>query len=287
MIKINIQKKFVSRITKPIELNYQCEIPLNQISSLFGESGAGKTTLLKMLSGLMTPDFGNISVDGQVWFDSENKINLPIVSRSLGFLFQDSSLLANMNVRQNLEFAFRKGNEDKQFLNELIKIAEIEDLLNKKIVGLSGGQRQRIALVRALVQKPKILLLDEPFSSLDQRIRSQLYSMILSLQNQFAMTIILITHEIPEVIQLSKKVFLISEGQIVSSGHPFEIFNPKGKPNSLEGEVISIDSSTNQVAVWFKNPLAVLEPKDKKQNFKLEDRISTKLSFGEDEIKNP
>ncbi|MBM9590146.1 ATP-binding cassette domain-containing protein [Leptospira sp. 201903075] len=284
MIKINIQKTFLSHITKPIKLNYQCEIPLHQISSLFGESGAGKTTLLKMLSGLMTPDVGNITVDGQIWFDSQKKINLPIASRSLGFLFQDSSLLANMNVRQNLEFAFRKGNEDKLFLNELIAIAEIEDLLEKRIEGLSGGQKQRIALVRALVQKPKFLFLDEPFSSLDQRIRNQLYSVILSLKNRFAMTILLISHEIPEVIKLSQKLFMVSEGQIVSSGHPIEIFNPKGKPNSLEGEVIRIDPATNQAALWFPNPLVVVEPKDKSHIFKLGDMVRTKLSILNDKI---
>lgn len=279
MIKINIQKTFLSLITKPIELNYQCEIPLYQISSLFGESGAGKTTLLKLLSGLMTPDVGNITVDGQIWFDSQKKINIPIASRSLGFLFQDSSLLANMNVRENLEFAFRKGKEDKQFLNELITIAEIEDLLEKRIEGLSGGQKQRIALVRALVQKPKFLFLDEPFSSLDQRIRNQLYAMILSLQNRFAMTILLISHEIPEVIKLSQKLFMVSEGQIVSSGHPIEVFNPKGKSNSLEGEVIRIDPATNQAALWFPNPLAVVEPKDKNQNFKLGEIVRARLSI--------
>ncbi|TGL44371.1 ATP-binding cassette domain-containing protein [Leptospira perdikensis] len=284
MIKINIQKKFVTRSTKSIKLNYQCEIPIEQTSSLFGESGAGKTTLLKMLSGLLTPDVGNITVNGQIWFDSEKKINLPIVARSLGFLFQDSSLLANMNVRQNLEFAFRKGNEDKQFLNELITFAEIEDLLDKRIEGLSGGQKQRIALVRTLVQKPKFLFLDEPFSSLDQRIRNQLYSMILSLQNRFAMTILLISHEITEVIKLSKRVFLISEGQIVSSGHPIEIFNPKGKPNSLEGEVIRVDPSTNQVALWFPNALAIMESKNKNQNFKLGEMIHTQLSIENEEV---
>lgn len=282
MIKINIQKKFVSRITQPIELNYQCEIPLNQISSLFGESGAGKTTLLKILSGLMTPDFGTIIVDGQTWFDSEKKINLPIASRSLGFLFQDSALLANMNVRQNIEFAFRKGYEDKPFLKELISIAEIGEILNQSIEGLSGGQKQRIALVRALVQKPKFLFLDEPFSSLDQRIRNQLYSMIHSLQNQFEMTILLITHEIPEVIKLSKKVFMVSGGQIVSNGHPIDIFNAKGIPNSLEGEVICLDPSTNRTALWFPNPLVVVEPKEKFRIFKLGDLVRTKLLISND-----
>lgn len=276
MIKINIQKTFDSRVTTPIKLNYQCEFPLQQINSLFGESGAGKTTLLKMLSGLLTPDVGTISVNDQIWFDSEKKINLPITSRSLGFLIQDPSLLANMNVRQNLEFAFHKGREDKPFLKELISIAEIDDLLDKRIEGLSGGQKQRIALVRALIQKPKFLFLDEPFSSLDQRIRKQLYSMLLDLQNRFSMTILLISHEIPEVIQLSKKVFIVSEGRIQSFGHPFEIFNPKGKPNSLEGEVISVDPLTKQAAVWFLNPLAVLKQKNKNREFMLGEKVEFK-----------
>lgn len=116
-----------------------------------------------MLTGLMKPDIGSIVVDGQVWFDSEKNINLPIVSWSIGYLFHESSLIPNMNVRENLEFAFQKGNEDKNFLKSLMTTAEIDNLLNHKVEGLSGGQKQRVALVRSLIQKPKFLFLDEPF----------------------------------------------------------------------------------------------------------------------------
>lgn len=214
MIKVNIQKKFSSRDQKTIELKFQCEIPLHQSNSLFGPSGAGKTTFLKMLTGLMKPDIGSIVVDGQVWFDSEKNINLPIVSRSIGYLFQESSLFPNMNVRENLEFAFQKGKEDKNFLQSLMTTAEIDNLLNHKVEGLSGGQKQRVALVRSLIQKPKFLFLDEPFSSLDQRIRNQLVSLVESLQKQYQMTAILISHEIPEVIKLTKKFISYPMGKL-------------------------------------------------------------------------
>ncbi|MCW7468172.1 ATP-binding cassette domain-containing protein [Leptospira kanakyensis] len=277
MIKIDIQKTFLSRSSKPMEFNFQCEIPLHQTNSLFGESGVGKTTFLKLLSGLLTPDRGFISVDGQTWFDSEKKINLPIVSRSIGFLFQESSLYPNMNVRENLEFAFQKGKEDKNFLQSLMTTAEIDNLLNHKVEGLSGGQKQRVALVRSLLQKPKFLFLDEPFSFLDRRIRSQLVSLVESIQKQYQMTVILISHEIPEVIKLSKKVYIVSNGQIVSSGDPIDLFRQKHN-DLLEAEVIG-RSLNDEVALWYPNPFVVLKRKENDPTLKTNEFCLTEIKI--------
>ncbi|TGK87677.1 ATP-binding cassette domain-containing protein [Leptospira noumeaensis] len=282
MIKIDIQKTFISKSSKTLHFDFQCEIPLYQTNSLFGESGVGKTTFLKMLSGLLTPDRGFISVDGQTWFDSEKKINLPIVSRSIGFLFQESSLYPNMNVRENLEFAFPKGKGDQSFLKDLISIAEVGDLLDQKVEGLSGGQKQRLALVRALIQKPKYLFLDEPFTSLDHRIRNQIVSLIQSLQNRLQMTIILISHEIPELIKLSKKVYLVSEGQIHSSGHPMEIFRQKNL-NSMEAEVMQVNEDTDEVALWFPRPFMVLKG-IQEQKLGVGDLIQTEIHLPKDKL---
>ncbi|TGK88255.1 ATP-binding cassette domain-containing protein [Leptospira bourretii] len=277
MIKVNIQKKFSSRDQKTIELKFECEIPLHQSNSLFGPSGAGKTTFLKMLTGLVKPDLGSIVADGQVWFDSEKNINLPIVSRSIGYLFQESSLFPNMNVRENLEFAFQKGKEDKNFLQRLMTTAEIDNLLNHKVEGLSGGQKQRVALVRSLIQKPKFLFLDEPFSSLDQRIRSQLVSLVESLQKQYQMTAILISHEIPEVIKLTKKVYMISNGEIVSSGDPIDCFRQKHH-DLLEGEVIG-RTSKDEVAIWYPNPFVVLKRNEKDPILKINEFCLTQIKI--------
>ncbi|MCW7482293.1 ATP-binding cassette domain-containing protein [Leptospira kanakyensis] len=277
MIKIDIQKTFLSRSSKPLEFNFQCEIPLHQTNSLFGESGVGKTTFLKLLSGLLTPDRGFISVDGQTWFDSEKKTNLPIVSRSIGFLFQESSLYPNMNVRENLEFAFQKGKEDKNFLQSLMTTAEIDNLLNHKVEGLSGGQKQRVALVRSLLQKPKFLFLDEPFSFLDRRIRSQLVSLVESIQKQYQMTVILISHEIPEVIKLSKKVYIVSNGQIVSSGDPIDLFRQKHN-DLLEAEVIG-RSLNDEVALWYPNPFVVLKRKENDPSLKTNEFCLTEIKI--------
>ncbi|TGK49203.1 ATP-binding cassette domain-containing protein [Leptospira kanakyensis] len=276
MIKIDIQKTFLSRSSKPLEFNFQCEIPLHQTNSLFGESGVGKTTFLKLLSGLLTPDRGFISVDGQTWFDSEKKINLPILSRSIGFLFQESSLYPNMNVRENLEFAFHKGKGDQPFLTELISIAEVGHLFNQKVDGLSGGEKQRLALVRALIQKPKFLFLDEPFTSLDHRIRNQLVSLIQTLQNRFQMTVLLITHEIPEVIKLSKRVFMVSGGQILFSGNPMEIFRQKNL-NSIEAEVMQINQDTDEVALWFPSPYLVFKRNTDERKLGVGDLVHTEI----------
>ncbi|PJZ80720.1 ATP-binding cassette domain-containing protein [Leptospira meyeri] len=281
MIIVNIQKKFSSGNLKPVELQFQCEIPLHQTNALFGPSGAGKTTFLKMLTGLLTPDCGYISVDGQVWFDSDNKINLPIVSRSIGFLFQESSLFPNMNVRENLEFAFQKGMEDMSLLQELISFAEVDDLLNQKVERLSGGQKQRVALVRALIQKPKFLFLDEPFVSLDQRIRNQLLALVHSFQNQFRMTVIFISHEIPEVVKLAKKVYMVSKGQILSSGDPIDCFR-QNHNDLLEAEIIGMNPSKNEVALWYPNPLIVLKREPSEPILKINGFCLTQIKIKRD-----
>lgn len=221
MIKIDIQKTLAQSREKRVDLNFQCEIQESTITALFGESGVGKTSFLRLLSGLVTPDKGFIQVGDETWFDAERKINVPIKDRCLGFLFQDAALLPNMSVIQNLEFAF-SNKSDREFLNQLISFMEIEELLERSIYGLSGGQIQRVALARALVQKPRFLFLDEPFSSLDQRMRIHLQKLIKTLQDRLAMTTILISHDITEVVSLADYVVRLENGKVTKQGKTME-----------------------------------------------------------------
>ena len=149
-----------------MDLRVELHIEQGEWITLFGPSGVGKTSTLRMLAGLMKPDSGNISVSGKPWFDSKQRINLKPGHRHIGYVFQDFALFPNMTVKQNLEYARKKGSNGK-LLNAVLRMIELEELQDQKPAKLSGGQKQRVALARALVQEPKVLLLDEPLSALD------------------------------------------------------------------------------------------------------------------------
>ncbi|MDZ4378071.1 MAG: ABC transporter ATP-binding protein, partial [Xanthomonadaceae bacterium] len=140
--------------------------------AIVGASGAGKSTLLRMLAGLSQPNSGRIVVDGEPWFDSAKKINLPPQQRAIGFVFQDYALFSNLTVRQNVAYAADKGQAS--WVVRLLAMTGLTELQDSLPARLSGGQKQRVALARALARKPKLLLLDEPLSALDGALRAQL-----------------------------------------------------------------------------------------------------------------
>ncbi len=239
------------KITKPlhtadgtIDLVVNKEIQNGDFLTLFGKSGSGKTTLLRIIAGLETPKSGTIIVDGEVWFDSEKKINLTPQKRNVGFVFQDYALFPNMTVRENLEFALPNKKEI-QRVDEILEIMEIENLSNMKPIHLSGGQKQRVAVARTLMTNPKILLLDEPLSALDSAMRQKLQDELSSIHTKFGITSLLVSHDISEVFRLSNRVFKINLGQIIDDGNPSEVFanqNISGK-FKIVGEVLSIKKS--------------------------------------------
>ena len=243
MIQINI-KKTLNTADGKIDLVVDKTIENGDFLTLFGKSGSGKTTLLRILAGLETPQNGKIIVDDEVWFDSEKKINLPPQKRGVGFVFQDYALFPNMTVRENLEFALKNKNE-KDKVDEILEIMEIENLSLMKPEHLSGGQKQRVAVARTLMTNPKILLLDEPLSALDSAMRLKLQDELHSIHQRFHITSILVSHDISEVFRLSNRVFKINLGQIIDDGNPSEVFanqNISGK-FKIVGEVLSIKKS--------------------------------------------
>ncbi len=150
MIFINITKH-LDTAEGSINAHFELTINDGEFLTLFGPSGAGKTTLLRMIAGLEQPDSGKIEVDGEVWFDSTKKINLPPQKRSIGFVFQDYALFPTMSVRENLLFAAQKS-EQRHNVDELIELVELTALADRLPSTLSGGQKQRVALARALVR---------------------------------------------------------------------------------------------------------------------------------------
>ncbi|MFK7770815.1 MAG: ATP-binding cassette domain-containing protein, partial [Saprospiraceae bacterium] len=185
---------------------------------------------------------GKISVHGNVLLDTTQKINLPPQKRKIGFVFQDYALFPNMTIFENLSFALHK-NQSKKILDELIEIMEIGDLQNQKPDRLSGGQQQRVAVARALVQKPELLLLDEPLSALDEEMRNKIQKYILKVHREFNLTTILISHDLSEVLKMSDQVLVLDHGKIIQQGNPLNIFfNEKldGK-FQVTGEIVSIE----------------------------------------------
>jgi molybdate transport system ATP-binding protein len=260
MIEIDIHKRLLST-AGDFNLKISCRINEGQLVSIFGSSGAGKTTILRLIAGLTQQDSGFISVNNTIWFNATNSINLSPQKRKVGFVFQDYSLFPNMTVKENLEFALNKG-QSKNVINELIETIELTDLQDRKPETLSGGQKQRVALARALVQKPSILLLDEPLSALGGEMRNKLQDYILKVHKKYNLTTFLVSHDISEVFKLSDHVIKLENGSILQQGTPEELFLGKkttGKHTTL-GTVLSIQPSDviNIVKVLSNNNIIVV-----------------------------
>jgi len=221
MIEINVNRKLFGA-NGELNLTFDTTILQGEFVTIYGPSGAGKTSVLRMLAGLLKPDVGRISVEGNVWFDSAKSIHVRPQQRSIGIVFQDYSLFPNMTVRGNLEFGLQKGQATK-VVDDLIDLMELGNLHDKKPSILSGGQQQRVAVARALVRRPTLLLLDEPLSALDSVMQSKLQDYLLQIHEQFKLTTILVSHDISEVMKMSKRALILENGRVEKDGPPSEV----------------------------------------------------------------
>ncbi|MBE0650752.1 MAG: ATP-binding cassette domain-containing protein [Bacteroidales bacterium] len=241
MIEIALQKELTAA-DGIMKLDVDLRIQQGHLVTLFGDSGAGKTSILRMIAGLMIPDDGQINVNGSNWMDVKKGISLKPQQRRVGFLFQNYALFPNMTVQENLTYALEKG-QDKKIVDELIETIELGDLQNRKPGTLSGGQNQRVALARALVRKPEILMLDEPLSALDTKMRMKLQDFILTVHKRYNLTTILVSHDANEVIKMSDEVFFLEGGKIIKHGKPVDVFASKRVSGKFQlfGEIINIE----------------------------------------------
>lgn len=241
MINISILKELQS-ISGTMNLDVEFHVSSGKLLTLYGKSGAGKTTILKIIAGLLKPDSGNIIVNGKSWFDAVKNIDLRTQKRNIGFVFQEYSLFPNMSVRENLNFALTKG-QDEKIVSDLIEIIDLGDLQKRNPDTLSGGQKQRVALARTLVQRPEVLLLDEPLSALDDEMRIRLQQYILKVHQEFKLTTILISHDISEIIKMSDYLMELDNGKIIKRGTTKEIFMLNSTEGGIElfGEIIKIE----------------------------------------------
>ncbi len=241
MINLDLHKRLDGAAGK-LQLHIKLSINKGDFVTIYGDSGVGKTSTLRMLAGLMQPDSGNIQVDNNTWFDDKSNTGIAVQERNVAFLFQDYALFPNMSVIENLQYGLRKE-QDNSIINDLLQIMELQDLKNKKPDTLSGGQKQRVALARALVQKPNILLLDEPLSALDSKTRIRLQDYLLQVHRDFNLTTIMVSHDIGEIVKLSNKVCILENGKIAKQGLPEEIFVNTGVSGKFKftGEILKIE----------------------------------------------
>jgi molybdate transport system ATP-binding protein len=276
MIKLNFSKKLLGS-EGFFDLSINEEIPKEKLSVLFGKSGAGKSTILRILAGLTKPDSGEIVVDGEVWFSSAKKIDLPPQKRSIGFVFQDYALFPNMSVLGNLLYALN-DKSDKKLVYEILELTELTELKDLKPQLLSGGQQQRVAVARALVRRPKILLLDEPLSALDFAMRAKLQDELVRIQKSLKTTTLLVSHDISEVYKLGNYVYELQDGKISQRGAPSDIFGGVGVSGKFKfnGEIVGIAKSDILyiVSVLVDNEIVkAVAGKKEVQNLKVGSRV--------------
>ena len=239
MIEFTLAKKLDSA-SGPLHLEADAKIAAGSFVTLFGPSGAGKTTILRMLAGLAQPERGRIVIDGEIWLDTERRINLPPQQRAIGFVFQDYALFPNLTVRQNIAYAVPRN--EGHWVDELLELTDLRNLHDRLPATLSGGQRQRVALARAIARKPRLLLLDEPLSALDLGLRRQLQDELAALHRRFGLTTLMVSHELGEVFKLSDQVLRLEAGRIAETGTPREVFlqqRMSGRLN-LQAQVLDI-----------------------------------------------
>ena len=203
MLKCNIEKKLNHFV-----LNAEFIVE-NQILCIMGESGSGKTSILNSIAGLLTPDKGEIILDDNILFS--DTINLKPQERNIGYVFQDYALFPNMSVKNNIFFM----NPDKNYTNSLIEKLGIEYLLGNFPNTLSGGEKQKVSIVRALANKPRLLLMDEPFSSIDEKFKNKFYEELIEIKKSLDIPIIMVTHNRHEAEILSDRLIFIDKGKIV------------------------------------------------------------------------
>jgi putative spermidine/putrescine transport system ATP-binding protein len=216
----NIQKSF-----GPIQVvhDFNLSIEKGEFVSFLGPSGCGKTTVLRMIAGFETPTGGTITINGR------SQINLRPNQRNIGMVFQAYALFPNMNVFDNVAFGLKVAGKPRAEIEtrvkEMLSLIKLEHLADRYPYQMSGGQQQRVALARALAPKPQVLLLDEPLSALDAKIRVSLRDEIRAIQRQLGITTVFVTHDQEEALSISDRIVVMNQGRADQVGTPFEIYN--------------------------------------------------------------
>ena len=275
MINIKIQKPLFGS-NGQMNLDIDLHIQKGDFIALSGLSGSGKTTLLRIIAGLETAS-GTIKIEDDIWLD--DKYSLPPQKRDIGFVFQDYALFPNYTVLENLLYV----NKDINLANHLLNLTELNELKDRYPQTLSGGQKQRVSLCRAMMNRPKILLMDEPLSALDTNMRTKLQNEILTLHKEFETTTIMVSHDPSEIYRLANRVVVLNEGKIINDGLPKDVLlKTSGSAKfSFEGElldILKVDVIHIAIISIGQQIVEVVIGNDEIKNLKVGDkiRVSTK-----------
>ncbi len=216
----NVHKEFVKFIA--VE-DFNLKVDKGEFVSFLGPSGCGKTTTLRMIAGFEKPSSGQITIDGK------DITNVPANRRNVGMVFQSYALFPNLNVANNIGFGLKVKGESptliKQRINEMLDLIHMQEFASRYPHQLSGGQQQRVALARAIAIRPQVLLMDEPLSALDAKIRINLRQEIRAIQRQLGITTIYVTHDQEEALSISDRIVVMSRGRMEQVGTPIDIYN--------------------------------------------------------------
>ena len=214
MIEVAVEKQLGA-----FRLDARFAAPAAGIIVLFGRSGAGKTTIVNMLAGLERPDRGRISVDGEVLFSSDERIDVPPERRRLGYVFQEGRLFPHYSVRGNLTYGMKRGeHRPVAGFDAVVALLGLEPLLDRRPGALSGGEKQRVAIGRALLAGPRLLLMDEPLSSLDAPRKAEIFPFIERLRDELRIPIVYVSHALQEIVRLADTLVLLADGNVAAVG---------------------------------------------------------------------
>jgi molybdate transport system ATP-binding protein len=214
MLRVDVAKKF-EQLT--IEARFESA---GGVTALFGRSGAGKTSIINMIAGLLPPDRGRIELDGDTLDDTAAAVHLPAYRRHIGYVFQDARLFPHLSVAENLDYGRRMNRlaRDEAEAARVLRLLELEELVDRRPGKLSGGEKQRVALGRALLARPRLLLLDEPLGSLDEERKAEILPYLVRLRDHSAVPMIYVSHSADEVRILATQVIQLQGGRIVATG---------------------------------------------------------------------
>jgi molybdate transport system ATP-binding protein len=214
MLRVDVSKQLGDFL---LEASFKSE---GRVTGLFGASGAGKTSLINMIAGLIRPDRGTIAIDNETLDDTAARIHVPPYRRRIGYVFQDARLFPHLNVRQNLDYGRRMNGlaDDPAQRKRIIDLLDISSLLDRRPGQLSGGERQRVAFGRALLSKPRLLLLDEPLGALDEGRKLEILPYLVRLRDEAGIPMVYVSHDAAELRQLATQIVMLRSGRITAFG---------------------------------------------------------------------